>query len=1526
MIEVRLLLILLMSMFASLVEADSCSDVFPDSDTENSSFVLDVPTWSSNDHLIRSSGSDTFAVGDTYYNSGQLSGRYELRSAGTSARLYFKSLTLDGQAILNPGGSPEDLIIVVDGPVTIAGRPTINAIIYATEVTILSGNFTFNGSITSEESLAINGNNSVTYDPDAIENADFGSLCSSGPQPVAYWSFNSITGFNVPDDSGNGHDGTLGANSTGDGDEPIGQCGVYLEYDGADDFVNVADDAALDIEDELTVAVWIRPDRYPSSGLMTILSKDENYEFHLNPDGTINWWWNNSSGFTREFDSNTSVPLNEWSHIAIVYSRLQGTQTIYINGVADASQSYTNQSLRTNNDPLQIGNDQYFSGRYFSGDIDEVYVFETALSQARIQELMETEPEFCGEDEALAFYIFDQEVWNGSAGEVADGSGNGADGRAVNGAQNRESDPARAGSPGTCQYGDFDGQDDYLTTGDSTTLLQISNDYSTAVWVKGSAVSDQNQWAGIYTKSNPSGSTNHWNLQRENFNDTLVVFHGSNSWDTGISLSQVSESWHHVGIVYSGSTMTSYLDGVQVSSSTFSSSPGNGDGHLNIGADRTQSGDFVWNGLIDELFIFDEAISSDHMAQLYNYTRPCQSTPSCVIDYVDQFSSASYSNSDGSSDWTTNNWVEENDDGDPDSGRIEITSGELEIGGGWGAQRRISRAVDLSEAISAELSFDIRESGAEANDSISVEVFDGSNWISLETFDGSLGSGGSRSYDLAGYLNSDFQVRFVENASWFDDYFYIDNLVISGTCQNLDHIEISVSANASTCSPVAVTIKACEDSAVPCATPVSDYAEEINLTVSSNRGDWSVNTASGSVANGTADDGAATYQFVASDGGSAVLNLTYIYADKVTITASDLVNNLSVTSSVVTFSDNAFLVEWTDSLHSGSSTSDTVVVSGRNHDLKLSYIRRDNDNDNCNLVTEYTGDKNLKAWFTDTGAYSVLPTAPGVVSSLETEPSLPSTEPASPNFEIAFNAGIATLDVTTTDVGQFTLSFKDVSGFVHDENDNPISISGSSSTATVRPFGFALDIGGTCIIPSGDRGTNTNATLATDHTKTPGFKTAGENFDLSVKGVLWASGDDSNSDGVPDDFSDLYDNACVASLGNESSAVSLNLQISGFIPSGGTQGDLSVNAVSGFSNGLASQTLSYDEVGSVDITATLDDYLGAAGADASGEIYNLGRFYPYEFDVSSNSVNLLDGPDTSWTCDFTYQGQMLRFDSDIVLTLTAKNALGNITRNYEGNYWTLAAPAATAQTASNSVAADDHLLGLDTGSTTVSMDASLGDGVGSLTFSGLRVSYAKETAVNEPDSDDVPFSAEIDWILPQASLTDPDGSCYRDTANDCDDFTIADITNGLGNSNIRFGRAVVGNNNGSELLPLELPVQAQQWMQTAASGGRYAFIMNPEDSCSGGWGASDVTLSGYSGNLTSGETSASVGNVSAGMGVLELSTPGNGNEGSVNSTLDVPVWLEFDFYNRGDEDPTGTGTFGVYSGRPPIFYMRESYR
>jgi hypothetical protein len=159
----------------------------------------------------------------------------------------------------------------------------------------------------------------------------------------------------------------------------------------------------------------------------------------------------------------------------------------------------------------------------------------------------------------------------------------------------------------------FDGVDDYLQTADSG-QLQLA-DYTLSVWMKPAPT--QKDWAALVCKTDASAA-NHWTLQFSNtMPKTLIVYHSTSTWDTGIALSALADgAWHHVAVVRSGANMTSYVDGLPCSSGTFADVPRTGNGHLNIGADRTASTSHVYAGSLDDIRIYDCPLGQTDIEQL----------------------------------------------------------------------------------------------------------------------------------------------------------------------------------------------------------------------------------------------------------------------------------------------------------------------------------------------------------------------------------------------------------------------------------------------------------------------------------------------------------------------------------------------------------------------------------------------------------------------------------------------------------------------------------------------------------------------------------------------------------------------------------------------------------------------------------------------------------------------------------------------------------------------------------------------
>ncbi|WP_426414976.1 DUF6701 domain-containing protein [Aestuariirhabdus sp. LZHN29] len=214
------------------------------------------------------------------------------------------------------------------------------------------------------------------------------------PDPIGLWhldesSWSGAAG-EVTDSSGNGNNGVAqgGASTGAASPKPIegdpGTCS-YGDFDGANGYVEIADDPLLDAGDSFTVAVWVRSDGWPASELKTIVSKDTNYEFHVNTSGNVNWWWQTTGpNATQQLNSTTSLTPGQWHHVVIRHA--PGAQTIFIDGVPSGSANFGGTPL-ANTLPLLIGDDR-IATRRFNGDIDELRIYDQVLTNAQVVDVM----------------------------------------------------------------------------------------------------------------------------------------------------------------------------------------------------------------------------------------------------------------------------------------------------------------------------------------------------------------------------------------------------------------------------------------------------------------------------------------------------------------------------------------------------------------------------------------------------------------------------------------------------------------------------------------------------------------------------------------------------------------------------------------------------------------------------------------------------------------------------------------------------------------------------------------------------------------------------------------------------------------------------------------------------------------------------------------------------------------------------------------------------------------------------------
>jgi len=201
---------------------------------------------------------------------------------------------------------------------------------------------------------------------------------------VGYWKFDEGSGTVAADSSAYGNDGTLGGNPKW----VTGQFGGALEFNGSGDYVEIPDSPSLSLTDEITVAAWTYMNAN-ASGEMAIVSKggwaanDLPYELTETAGDVIFWQFYNDAG--RDTCSPDSPSVAEWHHIAATYDGQ--IFKCYIDGELAEEWAYAGK-MPQNTASVTIGR-RSRGGTFYNGMLDEVVIYNQALSEDDIPKIME---------------------------------------------------------------------------------------------------------------------------------------------------------------------------------------------------------------------------------------------------------------------------------------------------------------------------------------------------------------------------------------------------------------------------------------------------------------------------------------------------------------------------------------------------------------------------------------------------------------------------------------------------------------------------------------------------------------------------------------------------------------------------------------------------------------------------------------------------------------------------------------------------------------------------------------------------------------------------------------------------------------------------------------------------------------------------------------------------------------------------------------------------------------------------------
>ena len=248
-------------------------------------------------------------------------------------------------------------------------------------------NSTFGTNTTSEN---------LTCWPQNVQNARtliFNWFLNSQPFSVLNMPFDSNIASTasgaIKDYSGSGNNGQLGGGTAANAPTwTTGKIGGAYNFDGVDDYVNVPDSSSIDFSGPQTISLWIKTNSIASN--MRILSNE--------PSGYASTitvilysgvpYYRRGNGINAEWSGSavTDIRDNKWHHVVGIDTGAKFI--IYVDDVKEYDSIPSGYSTpATTAQSLHIGNIGYDNTFPFNGTIDEVRIYNRALSASEVYQL-----------------------------------------------------------------------------------------------------------------------------------------------------------------------------------------------------------------------------------------------------------------------------------------------------------------------------------------------------------------------------------------------------------------------------------------------------------------------------------------------------------------------------------------------------------------------------------------------------------------------------------------------------------------------------------------------------------------------------------------------------------------------------------------------------------------------------------------------------------------------------------------------------------------------------------------------------------------------------------------------------------------------------------------------------------------------------------------------------------------------------------------------------------------------------------
>jgi len=362
-----------------------------------------------------------------------------------------------------------------------------------------------------------------------------------------------------------------------------------------------------------SVSLWMKPqDLTASKWQIMFFSAFNGYpSFTLGkrPDQTTSFHYRNESSNEVYF---TLSNADTWYHVVV--TRNNSGSTIYVNGSSVATDSNSMGSYGSSSyQKASIGSNPLYPAEYFDGTLDQIRVYDVALTATDVANLYNNETistadtlAFPAGKTAIATYKLD--------GDGVDISGN------YSGSEGANIVYAYDGTESNIEYrfgrfgqaAVFNGSSSYIDTGFS---LYNKSVICLSTWINVNDLSSTQMFFGSTCSSGCSFGG------QVNTNGT-IRFRITDGTERNATTSNTISAgqWYHVVCVWDktidGGELKIYIDGTEASYSTQQSQTNNTTENVSLRLGRAASTYF--NGSIDQVRIYSTALTSSQVNELYN--------------------------------------------------------------------------------------------------------------------------------------------------------------------------------------------------------------------------------------------------------------------------------------------------------------------------------------------------------------------------------------------------------------------------------------------------------------------------------------------------------------------------------------------------------------------------------------------------------------------------------------------------------------------------------------------------------------------------------------------------------------------------------------------------------------------------------------------------------------------------------------------------------------------------------------------